>query len=177
MPAVGPCDRCGRALCTACAIPVRGRLVGPECLSAVVEDPGTPPRVIPALPSTGDVLVLAGFGLALAATLLRWSPYGGSRAYLGAWTPHWALVAALAALAGAAFALYGRVRPIDPRLVIGVVTVLALAGGLGAYSHYHNPPLLAGTTAAPIIAMAGCAVAQAGAIRKASALVRVRRAR
>jgi hypothetical protein len=143
----------------------------------VVDDAGPPPRLQPAVPPAGDVLVLAGFALALAATLLRWSRFGGSRGYFGAWVPHWALIAALATLVGTLFALYLRFRPVDPRLAVGVVTVLAVAGALAALAHYRNPPLLAESTAAPVIAMAGCAVALAGAVRKASALVRVRRAR
>jgi hypothetical protein len=143
----------------------------------VVENAGPSPRLAPAIPPAGDLLVLAGFGLALAATLLRWSRFGGSRGYFGAWVPHWAMIAALATLAGTVFALYLRFRPVDPRLAIGLITVLAAAGVLGAMAHYRNPPLLAESTAAPVIVMAGCAVARAGAVRKASALVRVRRAR
>src|SRR2546422_598115 len=35
---VGTCEVCGRPLCIACAVPVRGRLIGPECLSEILED-------------------------------------------------------------------------------------------------------------------------------------------
>ena len=41
---VGTCDVCGRPLCVECAVPVRGRVLGPECLSEVLGDdiPATP---------------------------------------------------------------------------------------------------------------------------------------
>ena len=141
----------------------------------MADHPGPQPRVVPPIPPAGDALVLSGFGLALAATLLRWSRFGGSRAYLGAWVPHWALVAAVATLAGLLFASFVRFRSVDPRLAIAVVTVLAVGGAVGALAHLRNPPLLAESTAAPVITVAGCAMALAGAVRKTSALVRARR--
>ena len=35
---IAACELCGRWLCVACAVPVRGRVIGPECLASVVED-------------------------------------------------------------------------------------------------------------------------------------------
>jgi hypothetical protein len=175
VPQVGVCDRCGRALCATCAVPVRGRLIGPECLSFVVDQPVPEPRILPAIPPSGDLLSLAGFVLALASTLVRWSRFGGSRAYLGAWTPHWAMLAAVASLAGVGLAAMARFRPLDPRPLIAGYAILPLAGAFGALVHYRHPPLLAESTAAPLVAIVGFAIALGGAVRKGAALIRARR--
>ena len=50
---VGTCDVCGRPLCVECAVPVRGRVLGPECLSEVLGDD------IPATPAPASVATVA----------------------------------------------------------------------------------------------------------------------
>jgi hypothetical protein len=159
----------------ACAVPVRGRLIGPECLASILEDVPEPVRVPVPVPPRGEWLALAGFALALVVTIFPWSRFGGSRAFLGAWTLHWSLAAAIAALAGVAFALRARVRPVDPWVGIGIYGVLAAAVGLAAAVHYRSPPLLSESTKAPLVAVLGAAVALLGAARKALTLLRVRR--
>src|SRR5439155_12398399 len=83
------CDLCGRPLCLACAVPVRGAPVGPECLPKVLDDaqPGPPPTA-PVLPRS-DVLAIGGFALVLVMSILPWSRFGDQSRLFGAWTPHW----------------------------------------------------------------------------------------
>src|SRR6476661_9740002 len=57
---VAACDVCGRAVCIACAIPVRGSVVGQECLSEVLEDPPPAPDP-PGPPPRARAIALAGF--------------------------------------------------------------------------------------------------------------------
>src|SRR5438093_243386 len=71
-PAIATCDVCDRPMCLACALPVRGRVVGPECLSVVVE---APPDVIARTPPRpkADWLIVGGFGLVVAVSIMPWS--------------------------------------------------------------------------------------------------------
>lgn len=97
------CDDCGRAMCLACAIPVRGRTFGAECLASKL---GTDdPHADEAQPEPGrrarSVARLA-FTVAVIATVLPWSRFGAGSDPFGAWSrsPRWSMLAALAAVAG-----------------------------------------------------------------------------
>ena len=89
---VAVCDVCGRALCIACAIPVRGSVVGQECLSEVLEDPPPAPDP-PGPPPRARAIALGGFLLVVGSSILPWARYGDASGTLGAWTLHWSLVA------------------------------------------------------------------------------------
>ena len=117
---VGTCERCGRSVCSACAIPVRGTLIGPECLGAILDEAPsvTPPSL--AVPATGDRVAVAGFALVVLISMFPWSRFGDSSRYLGAWTLHWSLAASLAGVAGLVFALFAWRRPPPPLLVVAV---------------------------------------------------------
>src|SRR5438034_11336569 len=69
-PSVGICAGCRRPLCLTCAVPVRGALVGPECLSSYVEDapPVDPAHAVRS--GAGDVLAIVGFAIVLVASVL-----------------------------------------------------------------------------------------------------------
>jgi hypothetical protein len=76
-PSVARCDACGRAMCLSCAIPVRGRVLGTECLATAL-GPEAPVPVVhePRPGATPRAVALAGFAAAAAATVLPWSRFG-----------------------------------------------------------------------------------------------------
>lgn len=163
--AVGRCAACGRALCVACAIPVRGTVLGPECLSTMVEDA---PEVHPAparSPSRARPMFVGAFALATLLSILPWSRFGGSNAF-DAWDGHWSLVACACAVAGLAVATaWGRIAVTIPRAAaITVEGILGAALALAALAFHGHPPLLAGASAVPLLAAACGAVALGAAV-------------
>jgi hypothetical protein len=169
--AVGACDICGQGVCVACAVPVRGAIVGPECLAAVLEKVPDTARVPPQISPIGDWLARAGFGLVVALTVLPWSRFGQGSRILGAWATNWSLLAALAAIAGLGLALFVRYRPVDPRLAATAYGILAVFVALGALLHLYRPPLLSEASAAAVVALLGAGLALLGAVLKARALL------
>jgi hypothetical protein len=157
--AVGTCAGCRRGLCVACAVPVRGVLVGPECLASFVEDaPVVEPADLAVRRTGPDAVAMAGFAVVLAASVLPWARFAHPR-LLGAWTWGWALLAPLAAVAALVALPLWRRWPLDPRFETGVLGLLALVAAFGAVAYRLNPPLLAGSSAAPLLAVAGAAIA------------------
>src|SRR5439155_6870103 len=165
--AVGACAGCGRPLCISCAVPVRGVVVGPESLTSFVEDAPVVERGVGRSGRAGDVAVLAGFALVLASSVLPWTRFADPRLF-GAWTWGWALLAPVAAIAGLAAVPLWR-RWLDPRFQASALGLLAVVAGLGAVVYRLNPPLLAGSSLAPLLAVLGAAVALGGAIARAAA--------
>jgi len=101
-PSVATCDECGRPLCLTCAVPVRGRVLGPGCLSREL-GPELAPS--PPAPAAGrPILLVTGIGFAAAAisTALPWKKFGEGSGPLGAWglAPRWSILAGVAALLG-----------------------------------------------------------------------------
>jgi hypothetical protein len=173
---VGACDVCGRPLCVACVVPVRGTIIGRECLATVLED-APPTEGIPSpIRPRGAKLALAGFGLAVAVSLLPWSRFGDSSRYLGAWTPHWSLIAALAAVCGLGFAVFVRYRPLDPRIEAGVYGALGLLIAVAAFIQHRHPPILSEATYWPWAAVLGGILAVVGSVLRMMAVLEARRA-
>ena len=172
---IAACELCGRWLCLACAVPVRGRVIGPECLASVVED--APP--LPAIPSVprrrGDGLAIAGFALVTALSIFPWSRFGESSNLWGAWRLAWSLPAVLAGVVGLMFALAVWRRPIDQIVETVVYAALALVVAVTALLHHHHPPPLTVGSAVPWLAVLGAILALAGALVKGTALLRARR--
>ena len=172
---IAACELCGRWLCVACAVPVRGRVIGPECLASVVED--APP--LPAIPSVprrrGDGLAIAGFALVTALSIFPWSRFGESSNLWGAWRLAWSLPAVLAGVLGLMFALAVWRRPIDQIVETVVYAALALVVAVTALLHHHHPPPLTVGSAVPWLAVLGAILALAGALVKGTALLRARR--
>jgi hypothetical protein len=119
--------------------------------------------------------VLAGFAVVVLSSLLPWSRFGDSSRYLGAWSLHWSLVAALAGVAGLAFALYVRRRPLDPRIEAGAFGGLGLLVVIAAVIQHRHPPILSEATYWPWGAALGGALALLGAVLKLTAVIRTRR--
>ena len=166
---IAACELCGRWLCVACAVPVRGRVIGPECLASVVED--APP--LPAIPSVprrrGDGLAIAGFALVTALSIFPWSRFGESSNLWGAWRLAWSLPAVLAGALGLMFALAVWRRPIDQVVETVVYGALALVVAVTALLHDHHPPPLTVGSAVPCpcaqAAMNGASPAMAPTVR------------
>jgi hypothetical protein len=166
---VAECDRCRRQLCVECAVPVRGRVLGPECLSAVLGDeaawwsaraPQRPRR--PGMRAVGGA-----FAVLALLTIPAWTRFGRASGPLDAWSwPRWSLLAASLAVAGlAAWALHWwRPRRSDR----SIAAVLTWAGGLTATAAALAaalPPPLTRSTPVPSIAVAVGLVAAAIAAR------------
>lgn len=165
--AVGSCGGCGRRLCLSCAVPVRGVLVGSECLASYVQDvPVGQQADPPGWANAGDVPALIGYAIVIVASLLPWTRFAGPRP-LGAWRLGWALLAPLAGLGGLAAVMLWHRWPLDPRFQSSAVIFLALVAGGGALAYRLNPPLLAGSSLAPLLAIGGALVALAGGLWKA----------
>lgn len=160
--ASGPCDACGRPLCPNCLVPVRGRLIGPECLPDVLDGiPG--PIIVPTPKPEGDLLAAAGFAAALLLTLPPWSRFAAVSGPLEAWFGHWALLAAVAAALGVAIVVLSRLRPLDQRLQAATYLLLAVAVGLGAILHRIHPPPLSETLPTSLLVLVCALLALAGA--------------
>jgi hypothetical protein len=161
---VAVCDVCGRALCIACAVPVRGSVVGQECLAEVLEDPPVAP-MFAGRPSRARALVAAGLALTLAASILPWSRYGDASGMFKAWTMHWSLVAIVAALAGILAVGLRRRLPGDQRVQAVVLVTAAALAVLGVALHgIHPPPLSERDPLGWGVALLGSSLALLGAL-------------
>src|SRR5437667_5192962 len=145
-PRVGTCEVCGRGLCLSCAVPVRGSLLGRECLPSILQDLPAPSPEPPRARLPGNGLALAGFALVVVASLFTWSKFGGSARAFGAWRLRWSLAAALGGTIGLVVAALARARPFDHRLEVGAYALLALVSGAGAYAAHRHAPLLSVAT-------------------------------
>jgi peptidoglycan/LPS O-acetylase OafA/YrhL len=167
-PSVALCARCARTLCIACAVPVRGAVLGPECLppdvatAAQVEIAAGPP--MPAWwRATGATLAVL-----VSATCFAWTRFGTASGWFGAWgTPvRWST---LTAGAGALALLVWVVRRRPGRAATRCVAVLSIAAAAGAILAVLNPPPFTRPSPAPWVAVV------AGGLAGAFALVAARR--
>jgi hypothetical protein len=140
-PAVTSCAVCERGLCLVCAIPVRGRVVGSECLGALIEDLPEQPVPSPLRRPRGDWFALAGFVVVLVASVFRWTTSAVGAGGLGeAWTFHWALLAVAAGALGFVTVFVARRRHLPPNAVAGCYAVLGALIAVGALLHAIHPP-------------------------------------
>jgi len=165
--AVALCDGCGRRMCLACAVPVRGGTVGNECLTLVL-GPDAPPGPAVDRRAPGDAAFLfAGFGFlaCVAATIVPWSNSLTSshvRGVLGSWEidpVSWALLSAVTAVLGAAGWLLVRLRPslLGPA-ACWVLAVDAAAIAAGALLFLFDPPFATHPFLGPWLTLAAAAV-------------------
>jgi hypothetical protein len=176
LPRAAACDLCGEPLCLTCAVPVRGNIIGPECLGQVLEDSPHPvPTPAPATPRT-DVLAVAGFALVLLLSIVPWNHSVDTAGLFRAWTLHWSLLAVLGAAAGLVISIAIWRRPRDLRVQAALHLGLALLVGGAALLHFRRPPPLSSPSVAPIFAMIGAGLAAISGLAKAAAYARLRRA-
>jgi hypothetical protein len=153
---VGACDVCGRPLCVECAVPVRGRVLGVECLSEVLGNDipaSTPPRRWRRLRSPADRITGALLAVSAIATLFPWTLFSTGSGFAGAWAfdVRWSMLAASAAVIGfAAWLAFGR-RPTVARTAATVAGTMIVVGSLLAVL---NPPPFTKPALAPWIALA-----------------------
>ena len=151
---VARCATCDRTLCIACAVPVRGVVLGPECLPAEVAAEVGPaaiagPPIAPRWVGAGAALLLL-----VASTLFPWTRFGVASGWFGAWgSPlRWSTLTAVAG--SIAFAIWiARRRP--GRGVMRSVAALAMAAAGGALLSVLSPPPFTTASAAPWVALAG----------------------
>ena len=164
---VGACELCGRPLCVECAVPVRGRVLGTECLSEVLgEDTptSTPPRTWRRNRSPVDRVTGAFLTVAVAVTLLPWTRFSTGSGFAGAWAtdPRWSMLAACGAVLtlGAWLALERRAT---------IARGVAIAGGaviaVGSLLAALNPPPFTKPALAPWIALAAGVFATIAGVR------------
>ena len=123
-------------MCISCAIPVRGIVVGPECLGGMIEDAPPLEQTAPRFSLRADTLAVIGFALVVVVSLFPWSRFASS-GFFDAWTVHWSLLAVGAGAAGLLFSLAVRRWPLDPRVEASVYAVLGLLVATGADRRAH----------------------------------------
>ncbi|HEX4941481.1 MAG TPA: hypothetical protein VFW51_03025 [Actinomycetota bacterium] len=162
--AVARCSACEEPICLPCAVPVRGRVIGPECLAAELGDPQltVPPETVTAVP--GSMAAVAGAVVAVVATIGPWTRTGASDRLLGAWVPsiRWSMIAALSAVALLVAAWWFRAR--GTRTLATLVIVGGAAVVSGSALAIAFPPTFQEASWGPWLGAAGGAIAAAGAI-------------
>lgn len=164
---VGTCELCGRPLCVECAVPVRGRVLGTECLSEVLgEDTPTsiPPRTWRRNRSPIDRAIGAFLAVAVLVTLLPWTRFGTGSGFAGAWAidRRWSMLAACGAvLTLVAWLGLGRRETATRRASILGGAVIA-AGSLFAAL---NPPPFTKPALAPWIGLVAGVTVMGASIR------------
>ena len=161
--AVARCAGCDRPLCVSCAVPVRGRVVGPEC---VADELGDPELTVPPEPDGSHPamwVAVAGAAIALVGTIGPWTRTGAGDRVFGAWVPsvRWSRVAAVAAivLVVAVWRL-GAGRDRAARLVIVAGAVVGVASALAI----AFPPTFQAASWGPWLGVAGGAIAAAAGV-------------
>ncbi len=176
--AIGACGACGRPGCLECAIPVRGELVGQECLRRVLPDPPPLPDPGPAGPSLADRVAATAFAVAAMVSLFAWSRFGAGAGGFTPWglsPPRWAWLAGAPAVIGLLLASVGaRARSRLPGALRGWLAVLF--GGIvlsGAVLFVWWPPFATRANFVPWIAAAAAttAVGAGVALLRAARLV------
>jgi hypothetical protein len=162
--AVARCGACDEPVCLNCAVPVRGRVLGPECLAAELGDPAmtTPPE--PDRTVAGRWVAFVGAVLALIATVGPWTRTGAGDRLLGAWVPsvRWSMVAFVAAAALLPAAWWFRSHPARAGAVLVIVGGTAI--GVASALAIAFPPTFQAASWGPWVAALGGTIAVAGAI-------------
>jgi hypothetical protein len=151
-PSVARCASCGRTLCIACAVPVRGTVLGPECLppevaaEARADGSGRTPMPVWWRATGAALLVL------MVATGFPWTRFGTASGWFGAWgTPlRWSTVTAVAASLAL---LVWLVRRRPGRATAWAVAALSIVAAAGAQLAIINPPPFTRASAAPWVAL------------------------
>ena len=161
------CAECDRPVCIRCAVPVRGRVLGPECLRAALGDEA-PPEPTPKRARRPTVELVAGVAFCAAAvlTLFPWTRFATGSGFAGAWASdlRWSMLAATTAVGGAVSWAVGRgTRPFPLRAQI----VLGLLGALGAGMAIAHPPPFKQASISPVVALVLLLVGTTAAVLRA----------
>ena len=154
-PRAATCERCGRALCLVCAVPVRGVAYGPECLDEVLGPDAS--LVETPKPTRAPVDLAAGVAIAVAllATFAPWTRFGTGSGWLhGAWSPdvRWSMVAAVSAVA--ALVAWVVARPGHDGAARRICMVACVVIAMGSVLAILNPPPFTKPALAPWVALA-----------------------
>lgn len=150
--AVARCEACGLPVCLACAVPVRGGVVGVGC---VVDVLGEQPQ--PAAPETRTrEALVAGTGLAVAAvaSFLPWTRFGVGSGLFGGWDafPGWSLVASAVGVgAFVAWMLLG----VERRRGAAVAALTGAVIAAAALMAWIHPPAFTKPSVGPVVAFLG----------------------
>ena len=167
--AVARCSACEEPICLPCAVPVRGRVIGPECLAAELGDPQltVPPETVTAVPRS--LAAVTGAVVAVVATIGPWTRTGAGDRVLGAWVPtiRWSMLAALAAVALLVVTWWYRARGTRTLATLVIVGGAAVASGSALAIAF--PPTFQEASWGAWLGAVGGVVAAAGAIASISA--------
>lgn len=167
-PAVARCETCGRRLCLTCAVPVRGRVFGPECLAEALggEGGGEPPPDVEPGDRTRQWIAGIAFAVASAASVLPWNRFGAGAGWFGAWgRPRWSMLAAVAAVTGLVlWAIRRRLPSMQGRVWDAALGVLAAVVAVGGLLAGLRPPFASRAWFAPWIAAAAGLLALAACL-------------
>lgn len=162
--AVAECDECGIALCLKCSVPVRGKVLGPECLPEELRGELPPPQ-----PTRRDrvTFALTGVGatVAAAASVLPWKRYGLGSGPFGAWgtTMRWSILAGVASIICLLLWALVSIAGVKPGLAWrGALRALAILIGAGTALHLLRRPGFGPQAIGPWVSLAGAAVAFIG---------------
>lgn len=166
--AVARCSACEEPICLPCAVPVRGRVIGPECLATELGDPQltVPPETVT---TPLSVAAVAGAVVAVVATIAPWTRTGAGDRLFGAWVPsvRWSMIAALAAVALLVVAWWFRARGTRTPAILVIVGGAAVASGSALAIAF--PPTFQEASWGPWLGVVGGVVAAAGGIASISA--------
>ena len=163
---MGVCDVCGRPLCVECAVPVRGRVLGSECLAEVLGDDiggSEPPRPWRKKRAVADRAAGVLLAIVTLASLLPWTRFSTGSGFAGAWAidGRWSMLAAGGAGIGLGVWLASSARSAVARIAAVTGGAVASAGSLLAIV---NPPPFTKPAAAPWIALVAGASALVAAV-------------
>jgi hypothetical protein len=162
--AVARCDVCAEPICVTCAVPVRGRTIGPECVATELGDPALTAPPEPDRGRVGAWIAVAGALLAVAATIGPWTRTGAGDRVLGAWVPdlRWSIVAGVAALACVPAAWWLRANASRRvRLVVAALGAVIVVASLLAIVF---PPTFQAASWGPWTALIGGTLVVAGVV-------------
>lgn len=167
-PVVGNCDGCGEPLCLACAVPVRGRVLGPVCLETELGGPPSPSLPADPLPDPARRIADASLLAVLLATILPWSGVGLGAGPFGAWgtdDPRWASMVVIASLVGCSLLSMARLRGERlTRIADRTVAASALTSTSAAVLAILVPPPYTSPAVGAWVAVAAGAVASAASV-------------
>jgi hypothetical protein len=166
VPSVAHCDRCRRALCVDCAVPVRGRILGPECVPASPGEGVSPAPAKPAARRPGLAGVGVAFGVCVALSTLPWTRFGHASGPFDAWRwPRWSLLAVVGAAVGLAIWAFQWWRPrmTDRTALLLLASLAAITAIGGVLAGLFPAPLTKSAWVPWVVAAIGAVAAFAAA--------------